>query len=288
MKAAAFCAGAMLYRTLAGSAPFPASDKNLAEGNFIPLRFAAPGINEEFGCLVQAALMLAAGVQKPGGTGTDILNRLLEILMPAGEEVKTAASLFRQLSGEEKALLTKEKEKFIKRKNAAVKTRRFVMRYKSVLLGSAAALVIVFLIAGSIKKSRAELPTTRGMDSEEVVQSYYNAFGELDHPLIGACLAKGADRSDLDMVINMFVISKVRQAYEFNSGLEEFSGFGVTDLSVELLSGGEDDSEIHYRAIYTLWMPAEQGFQPGRRSDDLVLARRRGNWQITEIRRSIN
>jgi hypothetical protein len=291
MEAIAFSAAAMLYRALAGCAPFPAADETLyqdmREGNFIPFRIAAPGIDEKFSNLVQAALMTASGGdKKPGESGTNILNQFLEILMPAGREAKTAASFFRTLSGEEEALLQKEKERLLKRNNTAVKTRRFIMRNKAVPLGIAVALVIVFLAANSVLKSRAELPTTRGMDSGTVVQSYYNAFGELNHPLIEACRAKGTDKSDLNMVINLFVVSRVRQAYENIPGLEESGVIGVTDLTVTLVSGGEEGDEARYLAVYTLWMPDGQDYRSVRHRDELTLARKRGNWQITEIKRT--
>jgi hypothetical protein len=292
MEAACFSAAAMLYRVLADCAPFPAADQNLyqdmREGNFIPVRLAAPGIDEKLGNLVQAALMAASGGgKKPGEAADAMLRRILEILMPTGGRAVSGASLFRTLSAEEEALLQKEKLRLLKKNTTSVQTRRFIMRNKAVLLGIAAALVIVFFAAGSVLKSRAELPTTRGLDSGAVVQSYYKAIGELDHPLMEACLAKGADKSDLDMVLNLFVISKVRQAYENISGLEEGGVFGVTDLSVELVSGGEEDDQVRYLAVYTLWIPnGGEDFRPIRRRDELALARIRGNWQITEIKRT--
>jgi hypothetical protein len=290
MEAACFSAAAMLYRVLTGCAPFPAADENfyqdMREGNFIPVRLAAPGIDEKLGNLVQAAFMTASGGNKKPGEAAVILRQFLEILMPVGREAKTATSFFRTLSAEEEALLQKEKQMFLKKNTTSVKTRRFIVRNKAVLLGIAAALVIVFFAANSVLKNRAELPTTRGMDSGAVVQSYYKAIGGLDHPLIEACLAKGADKSDLDMVLNLFVISKIRQAYENIPGLEEGGVFGVTDLSVELVSGGEEDGQAGYLAVYTLWMPDGEDFRPVRRRDDLTLARIRGNWQITEIKRT--
>jgi len=291
MEAAVFSAAAMLYRVFAGCAPFSAADENLyqdmREGNFVPLRYAAPGIDEKLGNLVQAALVPSGGAKKPGETADGILRQFLEILMPAGREAKTAASFFRTLSGEEEALLKKEKERLLKRNKTVVNTRRFITRNKAVLLGIAAAVVIVFFAANSVLKSRAELPTTRGMDSGTVVHSYYNAIGELDHPLIEACLAKEADKSDLDMVINLFVISRVRQAYENNPGPGESGAFGITDLTVTLVSGGEEDGEARYLAVYTLCMPEGEDYRPIRRRDELTLARRRGNWQITEIKRTV-
>ncbi|MDR2951682.1 MAG: hypothetical protein LBU82_00410, partial [Treponema sp.] len=65
--------------------------------------------------------------------------------------------------------------------------------------------------------------------------------------------------------------------------LPDPGAFGVTDLSVELISSGEDGSNVRYAAIYTLWFPGEE--EPSPRRDELTLTRVRGNWRITEIKR---
>ena len=287
MEGSAFCAGAMLYRVLTGLAPFPAAEESLAledmrEGNYIPLKLAAPGIDEKLCRLVQNALMAAGSVQKHDV----ILNQLLEILMPADGKIKTVSSLFRQISMEEKTQLSSEKDKFIKRKNRKIKTKRFVMRHKIILLVSAALLITAFFSINGILKSRAGLPTTRGMDSTTVVQSYFNALGALDHEMMEACLAKGVNRSDLEMALNLFVINRVRQAYELKK--EDIDLLDVMDLTIERIAGSEEADEVRYRAIYELRLPRVQENNSVNRTDVLTLKRRRGNWQITEISRTNN
>ncbi|MDR2951678.1 MAG: hypothetical protein LBU82_00390, partial [Treponema sp.] len=214
-QAAAFSAGALLYKILAGTRPFSGENflEDMKEGFFLPVRFAASGLDEKLSSLIQDALLLPAGK----GTETDgdsILSGLLETLTRGGNEAE-AAFFFKPLTDEENALLAAEKERFIKRKNVTVKTNRFVTRNKTALLGTAAALIAVFFIARSMIANRASLPTTKGMAPVEVIDGYYKAFGTLDHTFMEACV-KGADKSDVSMVINLFVINKVRQAYSSN------------------------------------------------------------------------
>ncbi|MDR1574401.1 MAG: hypothetical protein LBS37_00200 [Treponema sp.] len=324
--AAAFTAAAMLYRVFAGTAPFAAREEltlrqDMRELNFLPVRLAAPGLNEKPAGLIQKALSGGAkteGAKSGLQSGAALLSQFLEILKPAA--APDAASFFHPLSEAERLRLTKEKEQFLKKKNLAVKTRRFVIRNTAIITGAVAAILIALLAARSMVKSRGEGPDTSGMDSARVVQSYYDAFGGLDHQLMEACVTKGAGKRDIEMVVNLFVISRVRQAYETGAAppivsaaewLETGAGpldsqvFGVTDLEIKLLSGNETTDEVRYRAVYTLWLPfsqqeeeesadaargdpaAETGRQPRgvHYTDELTLVRKRGNWRIAEISR---
>ena len=285
-KAAAFCAGAMLYRVLAGSPPYASGDQaavneDMREGNFTPLSLAVLGIDEKLASLVQNALL------PDQNRTTDIPEKLLEILAPkdrgpesAGAGAKSTASFFRPLSQEESTRIAKEKEKYQKKKNASVKTRRFIMRNKIALLASLAGFVIVLIAVNSIINSRSALPTTKGMDSTTVIKSYYNAFAGLDHFTMDACLARGADKNDFNMVMNLYVMAKVRQAYEFRENLQII---GISNLTIERLSGNENEETIRYRTAYTLRLPEEQEFPPVNRVEELTLTRMRGNWQISKI-----
>ena len=308
MEAAAFTAAAMLYRVLSGTPPFAAPTEELLredmrEGHFPPVRFAAPGLDEKLAGLIQSALGPA---EKTGGapqTGAALLGQFLEILKP----VTDVAALFRPLSAEERCNLVQEKERFLKRKNIAVQTRRFVIRNTAIIAGCVLALLIAVLSARSIVKSRADRPTTAGMDSAQVIHRYYGAFGELDHPLMEACVTNGAGKSDIDMVMNLFVITRVRQAYEMRGAPPLISApewqaegagpvgspvFGVTDVALERLSGSEGADAIRYRAAYTLYLPRQEAVteetepEGARYIDELTLIKDRGNWRIAEINRT--
>ena len=300
--AAAFCAGAMLYRILTGNHPYP--DKvnvfqDMRDGVFIPLNQAAPGLDEKLRDLIHRALLLPvqkkeASANKSRRSGAEILGSLLKMLMDKEGNIISIPSLFRELTAEENAQLEKEKNKQ-KIKNISVKANRFITNNKLLLAGVAAALIFTIMFAVSLIKNRLDQPTTAGMDSNSVVTSYYDAFNSLDHVFMEICLM-GADKSDINLTLNLYVIDKVRQSYELSTyslytsaeywkqqgGEIPENVFGITDMRIEHITGDETDGPIRYRADYTLWIPNTP--EPASRSDVLVLSRdRRKNWRITEI-----
>jgi hypothetical protein len=312
MNGAAFTAAAMLYRLFAGAPPFPVIDESLLhqdirEGNFLPVRFAVPGLDARLAALIQNAL------EPPYGNGIKLLNEILALVQPGGQTI-SAASLVQPLAEENRLLLEKEKIQFQKRKNASVGIRRFVTRNAAVLAGCLAAFAAVVLITVSIAQSRSRLPSTAGMEPAQVIESYYNAFGELDHQMMEACVTNGAGKDDINSVINLFVINKARQAYEnkftpfiisareWKQGTEmdtDMQVFGVTDLQVT--NNKEQAEEAEYRADYILWVPVELSGdaemesaetnlpRPYPRTDIITLVRKKDkrgfNWRITGIQR---
>ncbi|GHV43822.1 hypothetical protein AGMMS49546_26550 [Spirochaetia bacterium] len=318
--AEAFTAGAILYRILSGTPPFPNRDRDLLhqdirEGVFLPLGLAAPGLDEKTVALVDRAI---ASSKNPSEKKRPGLKEFRELLGPVNS--RKAHSFFRTLDEAEQAKIAEEREQFQKKKNLQVNTRRFVIRNAAIITGICAAALIVVLIVRSVVASHADLPTTAGMESAEVVQSYYGAFGEMDHTLMDACVFKKAGKGDIEMVTNFYVINKVRQAYEYTAGavavipaqqwVDSGAGptaspvFGVSDLQIRKTEGDESGDEIHYRASFILWLPepgnAEAPDTPAGNAqaeaapalpkgypytDELKLIRRKGAWRITEINR---
>jgi len=292
MNAAAFTAAAMLYQVFVGSPAFPAKDEitlheDMREGNFLPIRLAAPGLDDKLAALIQTALN--QNVKKGGilPNGLRLLEEFPALLRSdPTDPTDSLPSFFKRLSEADTLSIDKEKIQYIKTKTAEVNTRRFVKRNATVLLGSFAALVISVLIAISIINSRSEL-TTANMEPVQVIETYYNSFGELDHMRMEACVIKGVGKDDINMVMSLFVVSKVRQAYEQNlrptiisakdwlemgGGQVDLQVFGVTDMQItrqqswrgnrELankVDAGAESSETQYRVDYTLWVPGEGG-----------------------------
>jgi len=322
MSAAAFTAAAMLYKVFTGSPAFSAGDEiilheDMREGNFLPIRLAVPGLDDKLAASIQTALSqnMKKGVPPNG-------QRLLEEFLAILRTV-SLSSFFNRLSEADILSIEKEKTQYMRTKTAEVNTRRFVKRNAAILLGSFAALLIAVLIAKSVIDSRSAL-TTAGMDPVHVIETYYNSFGELDHMRMEACVIKGAGKDDINMVLNLFIVSKLRQAYEQNlrpsiisardwleagGGKVEFQVFGVTNLQIRkdgtTLSGGRMSNEARYRVDYTLWVPGEAEDEPGagqdamagkraveylppksvRRSDFVILVQKKENWLISEIMR---
>jgi hypothetical protein len=269
--ASSFTAAAMLYRILAAekaaapeeSLPFPAQDTDLLhqdmrEGVFLPLGLAAPGVKPEAAELVNRAL---AGLK-------EALTVKRPPLSAFGELLK-GGPLFRELGAEEREKLEEERRRYEKKRKLEVGTRRFVVRNTAILGGIAAGLVIAVLVVNSFIAAQRDRPTTAGMDSRQVVETYYGAFGQLDHTLMEACVLNKAGKGDIDMVTRYFVTTKVRQAYEYTSMAVIPAGdwfemgapptatpiIGVTDLAISPVAGDEAGDEISYRARYILWIP---------------------------------
>jgi hypothetical protein len=320
MEAAAFTAAAMLYRIIAGAPPFSAANtstlhEDMRDGNFLPAHFAVPGLDARLAALIHAALERPA--LSPPVTNGAIpapvcgLGEFLEVIQKDGQTV-AAASLVGPLAEPDRLLLEKEKAQFLKIKTASIKTRRFVARNTTLLMVALAGVVAAIFIVYSIVSSRASLPTTEGMDPVQVIESYYHGFGKLDHQMMEACVTGGAGKNDISAVVSYFVMSKTRQAYEFNApplvfpahkwqggDLPDTPLFGAADLRVELLSGDYSGGELRYQVDYTFWIPeqltAEEALDPDSpppsgslpypRRDILTLVLKRGNWRIAEINR---
>jgi len=314
IEAAAFCAGAMLYKILTNVHPYPSDStifQDMREGIFLPPHLAAPGLNKNLCGIIQSALLLPVEKRRTGESGTEIIVKMLRVLMESenaqgkAEEGKSAqtngiipiASLFSTLPREEQTRTESEKKRYYFTQNTQTGIRRFVTRNKHALIGSAIGIFFVLFVVFSTANSVRHRPTTEGMAADTVIMAYYEAFSSLDHIFMEACI-NGASRADINVAANFFAVNKTRQAYEQSSRSiipariwKETGGtlpapdvFGVTDLVIEFLAGREEDNMLIYRTRYLLWSPEEYSIS---RSDTLTLRRdRKKNWRITEIVRS--
>jgi len=274
MDAAAFCAGVMLYTALAKTHPYPTSDfyQDMREGVFLPVHLALPTLDKELSDLIQTALLLPVKRKNLKSnlsllSGDKILNNILSILT-------NKKDLFRTLTGKETEQINKEKENYQLKKNTIIKTFRYVSNNKLFLTGLSAILILGIFLIGSMIKGRLDRPTTKGMEPHSVVTAYYDAYNSLDHVFMDVILM-GASKEDVKAAMNLFVVAKVRQAYEP----------GVTELYITKIGSSEDEGQIFYRADYLFLIP----YEPVTiiRSDTITLEQdRRGNWRITEILRA--
>jgi len=301
--AAAFCAGTMLYTVLAKTHPYPDMNniyQDMREGVFVPPRLAIPGLDKQLCDLINSALLLPVVKKRPAKSGAVILGSLLKILLNKEEGVNDISSLCSTLSKDEEINISKERNSFIKKQNFTVNFIRFCIRNKIAIMGiSVVFFFILFVTVSMTKVSRGRL-TTEGMSPGTVINEYYEAFSSLNHQFMEACIS-GASKNDIEVAMNFFVITKVRQAYEpgerssvITARVWKQSGgtlpapnvFGVTDLIITHLGGSEEEGLVVYRADYLLWFPTES--TASNRTDELTLKRIRGNWRITEINRTLN
>jgi hypothetical protein len=274
----AFAAAAMAYRIFCGVPPFGKKDaeaihEDIREGVFLPPRLAAPGLRISAVETIARSLAPAADYAGRKAKRADPANLkrpepadLEALLGPPGST--GFSGFFSPLGEEERQKIAAEREQYQKKRGVTVKTKRFVRRNTVVLMSALAGLVIAGLITYSVIRGRADMPTTRGMGPREVVETYYGAFDTLDHTLMEACVLKKAGQEDINLVTNLFVISRMRQAYEMNATTmtprEWMEGgslptaltvFGISDLRTEDLDTDERDGRVSYRVSYELWLP---------------------------------
>jgi hypothetical protein len=317
----AFTAGAMLYRLFCAVPAFSQTNrdillKDIREGEFLPLKFAVPGLDPDLARLIGSCLRLYK--EKQGARGGALLRELAQALGPplsAG-----TASYLHEVDPRELARLTREKERFMKRHARQVKNRRFIQRNAALIAGISLGVLALGLTVGSVISDRAKGPSTQGMEPQAVVQSYYEAMGTLNHQWMDVCVMPKIGRDDIDMVTQFFVITRVRQAYErtmptvipaetwIQAGAPptEATVFGVSDLLLESLDQDAQDGEVSFAASYRLWLPGafQNPDEPAQgavglespdasappwnvaRKDQIRLIQHRGAWRIAEIQRT--
>ena len=300
-QAISFEAGAMLYRIFCGVPPFPNNNReelmqDIREGVFVPPFLAAPGIDPDLASLISNAMNSTASNVSP--------QQIRDFFKASGS--KPVSSWIKTLDKNELDKVLSERQQYNKKNSLKVKTRRFVNRNTTLLAVSLISLVLLlFIIRGGVRH-RSEMPTTRGMTAIEVVYAYYNAFNALNHVMMEACLTGRISlaRDDINTVMNFFVISRVRQAYELfdpifpaaewlNEGrpVTDRLVFGITDLAITTL--WESDTQASFEANYILWLPGtyfdEEGFfiKPDSRQirDRLELVFQNELWRIRSIER---
>ena len=317
-EAISFSTGVMLYRIFCGTHPFPGDNRDetlrdIREGIFIPPDLEAPGLDPQMAGIISGAMgRIQQGNDKKQRPPP---NAIADLIGPPSS--KPVSSWIIPLNEEETNKIKAEKEQYSKKKTRAVKTRRFISRNTTIIAVSIAAIIALILIARGTIRHRAELPTTKGMTPIEVAEAYYGAFGDLDHTLMDACVTGKAGKGDIVTVMNLFVISRVRQAYEMaqdnfisaQKWIEEGSPstdstvFGITDLVINVIS--ESGGEVSLTAEYTLWMPGSYLQDEGSTADkpdeedtlppvsvhtrdSLELILIKNAWRITNIERAVS
>jgi hypothetical protein len=322
-EAVSFSAGVMLYGIFCGAPPFPESSpgnlrRDIREGNYLPPRLAAPGLDPKMTELIDGALCPRQNKgHEPSARPSP--EEILDFL--EAHSSKMVSAWIRQLTDDERTKIENEREQFIKKKTVRIKMRDFFSRNAKAIAISLSVILALALFTRGFLRRNAEKPNTIGMNPVEVAEAYYGAFNNLDHQWMEACVSGKAGRDDIMTATNFFVISKVREAYEKTSAgifmpagewLEAGSPdtdslvFGVTDLKIIVLSSDEKNANIE--ANYTLWLPApgdedtpsageaiaqdkivrDRFVQDSLVQDSLVLSFKKARWIITDIKRAIS
>jgi hypothetical protein len=224
------------------------------------------------------------------------------------------ADWFEALGPEALDAARRGREKLARAQAARARRRRFFAKRGGALAVGLGVAAFALLVTLSVLRSRASLPTTEGLTPAEVLAVWYGAYERLDHTLMESCARNGAGKDDITMVINFYVVSKMREAYEspgaqallpaadwLAAGAPETGRFvvGVTGLEITPLEAGEE--RARFAADYVLWIPGQREALPEteerlltelppppealERHETLTLERRKGLWHITRIER---
>jgi hypothetical protein len=327
-----FADAVLVYRALCGKDAFPGTEEDAVRNDMrdscaLPARMACPGLDSGVVALLDAALKGETGAarnirapvsiqksRKPApGLQPDAQRPSADAILEALGEVGSGgiAQFIHTLSVSEQAALESEKARYLKSTGATIGAKRFTKKYSTLLLVGLVSLVAVVFIVRGILVSRSERPNTLGLSPVQVAEKYYRAFGELDHQFMEAAVRGKAGKSDIDMITNLFVISRVRMAYEHKEAFlsaEKWQAegspstdaliFGVSDLKLQAVDDDASDGETRYVATYTLWRPseapanAEQTTAPrlpeaDKREDTVRIQLIKGAWLIDEIQRTL-
>lgn len=274
--AAAFTAAAIAYKLFTGTYPFPVLEsaepeqakehlvQNMRDGFCKSALLAAPRLLPELTIVLDSILC----PEKDSKRGLEDLAALL------GEPgSKKLADFYRNEESRETEL--EEQKRNYKRREFRIGTQRFLKKYKYALIAGVVTALALVIIIQSIISDQQKRPTTRGLAPLQVAETYYRAFNTLDHQVMDACVAQGAGKGDIEAVMNLFVISRVREAYERKttvldpetwksqgSPATDATIFGITDLDLqqrtEIPGEPVQGAKCQIVATYTFYYPELQ------------------------------
>ncbi|WP_304239528.1 hypothetical protein [Gracilinema caldarium] len=274
--AAAFTAAAIAYRLFTGTFPFPVSEdtepekakehlvQDMRDGFCKSAMLAAPRLLPEVTALLDS--ILCPEKDSPKG-----LEDLAALLGEPGS--KGLADFYKDVESRETEL--EEQKRNHKRREFRIGTQRFLKKYKYALIAGVGTALALVIIIQSIISDQQKRPTTRGLAPLQVAEAYYRAFNTLDHQMMDACVAQGAGKGDIEAVMNLFVISRVREAYERKttvldpetwksqgSPATDATIFGITDLNLqqrtEIPGQPEQGATCQIEATYAFYYPEPQ------------------------------
>ncbi|AEJ19340.1 hypothetical protein [Gracilinema caldarium] len=324
INAAVFTAACITYTLVTGCAPFSISrsseleraqrilNQDIRDGFYKPASLLKPRIDLELTDLLDSILEPVKGK-----TNRD-LEDFIRILGEPGKKKLTDLFNASEAANISTTLLQRE----FKKRERSIKIQRFFRIYRYVMLAGLGSALALALILWNILEGQKDRPTTKGMTPPEVVKTYYNAFNTLDHQWMEACVQKGVSKGDIEAVINLFVISKVREAYERKATVidpetwnaegakpTDVTIFGITDLSLKVLTPipimPVEGEYCSIEATYTFYYPESkmadsipsesqtiQNQIPSTpkqeiRKDILTLIWSKKSWKITAIDRTL-
>ncbi len=301
---ASFSIAALLYRLIARRFPFAGTSAEEIHEQARKLEIPAPDrLAPEL--IPEVSSLVMAGLGRANRASGTLQEWAIALSGLQGRE------LYRTVTTDEREKVLRESAAL--REGSEKRFRRSVFWRKNWKLFAvvAAIVVAVGLGLGSILSNVLASRPTKGFTPREVVQTFYLAMNSLNTTLMEACVVNKAGRAEIGEVTNLYVISRVRTAYEGKPGIvpaDEWdrdgrqaldptqSVYGVSNLSI--VEQAAEPSPV-FRVDYEKWAPASNSddkaspagpptgprFEGRRNSDRVSLRQDKGDWVIFSIDR---
>ncbi|OQY33448.1 MAG: hypothetical protein B6241_07755 [Spirochaetaceae bacterium 4572_59] len=297
-----FTLAVLSYRVLSGTPPYSRREDvelpdEMRSYPVIPIEYRCAGLKKEISKMISTAL-------SPKETPPPLSDwrTVFKIW-----EKETA---FNSVTEEEKAETETKLKEQTARRESNIRIRTYWRKKRTMIFSVVAIIACIGALISAPLKKALEPPMTMDMDPLQLVEAYYSCFDSMDQELMSDCIHKDAGKQDITEIMNFFVITKVRQGYEGDSGIisaKEWSAsgrplpeagvsvFGLTDLEITKLD------ETHFHVDYDKWHPGiaeeeavmtenvETLHPSGYRVRDTLLLekQKKGNWLIVKLDRTV-
>ncbi|MCQ2596657.1 MAG: hypothetical protein MJ181_02320 [Treponema sp.] len=121
-------------------------------------------------------------------------------------------------------------EEYMARKTASVNTKRKIRRNASTIITFSVIGFIIFFISFQTIKTKKLDKTSKGLTAEETVEAFYQSINYLDTVFISDHSKGKKANAYANIVSQMYVIGKNRQAYSRDYGIQNPAAFFLTLL----------------------------------------------------------
>lgn len=298
-----FSAAVMIYTVLTGKRPFNAAGPEQLSEDFLDNYF----IPSEYVCSISKE-------------NAEVLNTALKGKIKFRPSLKRLLKIFREdisslyINGSKTAEST-AKEKAVKKLTSKINRIRYFRHHFTQISIAGIAILIFAGITISIINNEAERPTTKGLTSFQVVESFYSALNHLDTTNLDECISKDAGKQIKNVAATLFVTSKMQSAYNQGQGFftpaqwiikaspDKTSVFGITHLKINGINSSSSadwmennlkipldikkGSKESFQAEYFLVMTEDpENITVSLYNDSLELTFQKDKWIITKYDRN--
>lgn len=218
-----------------GEASEPAEQlvQNIRDGVYIPIGFRCPGLVKEVQELINRALLLTNTKQAAQAalssceqlctyrstavplfyTSQTNSTKITAAGMQTAPDNQSCRSPL-PTSGTLEQPTYKQLLSFIHAERKQINRKRFLRKNTGKLIAAATGLIVLLAVAIGVIHVATQPPETAGLSPEAVVHGFYTAVGALDQVQASAYTKNKAGSEYENLLVHLFVTSKMREAYE--------------------------------------------------------------------------